>query len=150
DGGTVAALGAGQVLRLWQGPGGKEGGRLRGEQGTFVSFAFSPDGKTLAGANNSGEIACYDWRPRGPGKERLRFKPADFKPEGPLPTFLAFLPGGDLLGASAEGGLYRWDSDGKEVRRCGKPVALLQHVVAVPPDGKTAAVAMLAEKGPGV
>ena len=81
------------------------------------------DGATLAVANNSGEIAFYDFRPTEPregrpaavGKERLRLQVEGFKPEGPLADFLAFLPSGDLFGGSSDGRMVLWDRDGKEV-----------------------------------
>ncbi len=158
DGATVATFGYEGDVRLWSVPAGQEIGRLWAAVGTLTAFAFATDGKTLAIANNSGEIAFFDFYPAEPGegrpgtlgKARLRFKAEGFKPEGPLADFLAFLPSGDLFGGSLDGRMVLWDRDGKEVRRCGKAVVGPQHIFAPAPDGKHVAVVVLGTEGADV
>jgi RNA polymerase sigma factor (sigma-70 family) len=143
NGHVLATIGNDANLCLWEVPSGRELGRLAKLQHTHNAVAFADSVKTMAAVSDGGFVSLYDFTPARPGdrkpaalgKERLRIKP-----EEGYPRLLAFLPDGNLLGATHDGRVYLWDLDGKEVRRFGKPDATADLAFAVSADGKKIAI----------
>jgi WD40 repeat protein len=150
DGRTLAFSGwAWEGIQLWDRTAGREAGTI---PGTHSSFAFAPDGKTLAAASN--QVALWDVAGRRLGR-RLA---GDSRREDGIPydgyTHVAFSPDGKLVAGAGlvartrrgvnqldDAMVQLWDTaTGKKVRRLGLregPEDLgAADTVAFSPDGK--------------
>jgi WD40 repeat protein len=128
DGATLAVGADGRratVVRLIDAATGKE--RLSipfRDLSGFKSFAFTPDGKTLAVSAGSAPIRLFD---TATGKERVRIDRAA--------GGLRFSPDGATLVGAVSGAIYRWDAaTGKSLIPEGGDSAVDQ--IAVTADGK--------------
>jgi WD40 repeat protein len=112
-------------------------------EGSVLSVAFSPDGKTLAAGYRGGGVVLWDLQKR----QRLGGKPLDVKNR--YVTSVAFGPDGKILaagygrvvGEDTVGGVVLWDVE-KRQRLRGKLLAVNEgevSSVAFSPDGKTLA-----------
>src|SRR5205823_5388656 len=112
--------------------GPEQADRLDGKGGAAVALAFAPDGRSLAGAHESGGVAVWDLHgPKGP----------------PIPghaarvNAVAFAPDGrGLLSGSADTTVRLWEVVGSAM----KERAVFRHdhtvhAVAFAPDGKSLA-----------
>jgi WD40 repeat protein len=100
------------LFRWTFGTGAKE--KILGDDGrTAFSFAFSPDGKTLAAVVEHDVITLRSW-PAGKEQRRLGMKTGDVGGN----TVLAFSPDGKLLASTEAGTIRLWDTaTGEPVRR---------------------------------
>jgi WD40 repeat protein len=100
------------LFRWTFGTGAKEK-LLADEKGTACSFAFSPDGKTLAAVVDGRTITLRSW-PVGKELRRLRMNAGDVGGH----NVLAFSPDGKLLASSEPGTIRLWaPATGEQVRR---------------------------------
>ncbi len=116
--------------------------RLKGHRAAIRSIAFSPDGRCLASADDSGTLKLWD---TGTGEEVPAFADAD-QPTAAL-TSLAFSPDGRRLAvAGLDLSITLWDAsslgDRRVVRRT--PLYTLQHpspayILRFSPDSRTLA-----------
>jgi RNA polymerase sigma factor (sigma-70 family) len=111
---------------------------------TVSAVAFSPDGKTLAAAVDTGKmtyetrgIHLYQW---GTGKKTGELMPSNRQQ---MIFSLAFAPDGKTLASAGRGATIQlWDpATGKEIIRGGEGNAMWVEAVAFSPDGKTVASA---------
>src|SRR5262249_49390548 len=100
DGGTLF-YGGEEVLGAWQTATDKSLRTVRQEEPGFLSFALSPDGKTIASTSRGGIVQLWE---AATFKEIKKFNGANYR------AALAFSPDGKTL-ASAEDGVIRlWDT----------------------------------------
>ena len=95
---AVASGSEDQTVRLWDVPGGKEQGTLRGHRAFVQSVAYSPDGKVLASGSLDGTVKLWDV---AGGKERATLK------GGPDVLSVGYSPDGKTLASAASGPLPR-------------------------------------------
>jgi WD40 repeat protein len=100
---------------------------------TFVtSVAFSPDGKSLASADNIGWVVLWE---TATGRARLTLRD---RASGGGPTTVAFSPDGKLLASGLDQRILLWDTaTGQEKRTMQGNVGV--KCLAFSPDGKTLA-----------
>jgi RNA polymerase sigma factor (sigma-70 family) len=117
DGKTVALRYQGKTIDLWDVAGGKKLHTLEGHAGNVFTFAFAPDGKTLAsGSWKDPNVRIWDV---ASGKQLRAFKVATDV------LGVAFAPDGKTLAACGNGSPLRfWDPDtGKRLRQSDSPHA---------------------------
>jgi WD40 repeat protein/beta-lactamase regulating signal transducer with metallopeptidase domain len=159
DGKTLASVGRGRDVHIWDVAGGQEKGPLKGHQHYVKGVAFSPDGKYLASGDaqaviriwdvaNSKELHVIDMKS---GAENLSFA---FSPDGKTLACAGAWNDSSFL---AKGAAFKiqgiemtrkegyfvllWDTTtGKEVRRFGGLQDKIKSV-AFSPDGKKLAAA---------
>ncbi len=68
DGGTLAMIGSGRVIRLVEVETGKQKAELRGHLAAISGLAFTPDGQTLLSASGDGTLRVWDPVPRAKEK----------------------------------------------------------------------------------
>jgi len=111
---------------------------------TASAVVFSPDGKTLAAAVDTGKLTyesrgiyLYDW---ASGKEIRHLVAAN---QLQMIYSLAYSPDGKTLASTGRGATIQlWDpATGKEIRRGGEGNEMWVETVAFSPDGKTVAAA---------
>jgi WD40 repeat protein len=110
DGKTLISVGDGREVKVWDVASGKEKAPLKGNP-QWVFLAFSPDGKTIASANDD-EVVLRD---PATGKVKVTFKGLDrsgfcvaFSPDGKL-----LATGGgkfSTVGRPGEGEVKLWDT----------------------------------------
>jgi WD40 repeat protein len=112
----------GRLVRRWPSPGDSRG---------LMSVAWSPDGKTLATAGDSGVTL---WEP-GSGKVVNRFAAQDLQA-------VVFAPDGSRLIAGGRKGMHVWDTtSGRQLAAFkSAKMTVFCYAVAVSPDGKRFAV----------
>jgi WD40 repeat protein len=126
DGKLLASLGRGEkTLRLWDAATGKEVRELRGPDCVLGAFAFSPDGKTLAGVD-LGTLRLWDL---ATGQQTRTF-------ETYHSTFLAYLPDGKTLACAEGNGAIRFRQTSGEPGPTQEAPGEVERV-AFSPDGKT-------------
>jgi WD40 repeat protein len=126
DGKLLASLGRGEkTLRLWDAATGKEVRELRGPDSLLGAFAFSPDGKTLAGVD-LGTLRLWDL---ATGKQTRTF-------ETYHSTFLAYLPDGKALACAEGNGAIRFRQLSGQPGPTEEAPGEVERV-AFSPDGKT-------------
>jgi WD40 repeat protein len=129
DGKTLAAVCAGEAVRLWDVGSGKQRRLCEGKLGGFPFLAFAADGKTLAGCDHSGTASVWD---ATTGKCLGRFDGPPCRGDG-----LAFRKDGTAVAWGKEAGAVRvWEvRTGKLV---GPREGHADRVVgaAITPDGK--------------
>ncbi len=127
DGKTIAAVGAGRALTLWDAATGKEV-RQFPNINQPIGLTFSPDGKMIATTDNP---YCYLWDV-ATGKEIRRLKGHQNVVQG-----VAFSPDGKRIAtAGSDGTLRLWDpATGKELRRIDPDLGDVWRI-AYSPDGK--------------
>jgi WD40 repeat protein len=112
DGKTLASVGEGSAVRLWDVASGEERGATAGHRSRVTGLAFSPDGRRLGSASEDGSACLWDLPG---GKERLRLEGHSKRL-----TCAAFADGGRRFATAGYDGTVRlWDS------ASGKQVALL-------------------------
>ncbi|HEY2466918.1 MAG TPA: caspase family protein [Terracidiphilus sp.] len=132
DGRTLASLVTGSLhIQLWDVASGRELRTLASQAATTNSFAFSPDGRTVAGSEDNNPIKLWDV---ASGQELRTLAGPSF------PVYaIAFSPDGHILAGSAENTIKLWDvTSGGEVRILAGHTNEV-HSVAVSPDGDTLA-----------
>ena len=140
DGRYIAALGSGG-FKLWERDpvhliGAFRDPAGRANAGWFTSWAFSPDGKTLAVSDVEGTVGLYDAQ-RGDLARRLTVSESSV-------SSLAFSPDGRLLGTTSADHLVRvWDVvAGRPLWVSpGAQIGFMRDVAFSPDGGKIAAVA---------
>jgi RNA polymerase sigma factor (sigma-70 family) len=115
-------------IRLWDVASGKNLGQLQWKEGSYwpSSFAFSPDGKTLASGNMLGSIDLWDLTTDA---HMAHLK----TPKEQIGT-VAFTPDGKTLVAAADKTITLWDVvSRKELRKLTRPESIA--LMAVSPNG---------------
>ncbi len=140
DGKTLASTGDDKVIRFWDLARRKPVLEIKGLD-YVVELAFSPDGRSLASAEEShGPARVWDVRT---GQERFRL--GDDASRGKA---VAYSPDGVLLASGhSDGAIRLWDAaTGKEVRRWSSPSGV--RSLAFAPDGKSLATISIWDSGP--
>ena len=133
DGRTVAGVNHDRMIRVWDAETGEQIVELKGYSPS--SFAYSPDGKTLAFNNTSykkGIVRFLDIS-TGEAAEALT-SPSGWASE------LSFSRDGSVLAAAGGGGsVHLWNVEKREVLRTVKGIGSV-HALALSPDGRSIAV----------
>lgn len=91
---------------LWDAATGRQSAKLKGCSGDITTVAFSPDGKTIAGASDDNSVCFWDI---ATGNQR-----AQIKGHSALITSLAFSPDGKTLAsASFDNSIRLWDAESR-------------------------------------
>jgi WD40 repeat protein len=124
-------------INFWDTTSGRARGRWKAEAGMFqrfASFAFSPDGKTLAAGGS---------RPGSGGSEVRLWDVARGEERPPLKrgaddtAIVAFSPDGKLLAAAGRLGITLYDGQGQEVGQFRSDRGGVRGAPVFSPDGRT-------------
>jgi WD40 repeat protein len=130
DGKTVIVGDGGGSVDLWD-LAGKGRSELKSVGGASVlSVRFSPDRRTVAAALTAGVVQVWDVRTR----QLLKSYGSEGKGFGERIRSIAYLPTGDLIVASAAGGVHRWDVNADRAKWT-RDLHGIEDVI-VSPDGK--------------
>ncbi|MFG1825421.1 WD40 repeat domain-containing protein [Microbispora bryophytorum] len=97
DGNTLATIGAGNTIEVWDVPARKRRGTLRdGHTGAVWNTLFSPDGKVMASVGQDHTVRLWDVASLKPIIEPIMPVPRISDPNGRIQT-IAFSPDGELI-----------------------------------------------------
>jgi len=132
DGRTLASLVSGSLrIQIWDVASGRALRTLASEAATTNSFAFSPDGKTLAGSEDEKGIRLWDVASGQQLRTVVGLASAVYT--------VAFSPDGRTLAGTEDNAIKLWDvTTGRELRTLAGHIDEVNSV-ALSPDGHTLA-----------